>query len=90
MKCFYAAKKNNQNVTLNQCPFYEINVQNNDDFIPRWGSSAINADDQLYFFGGSYSGENSYLNLQNDISTLDLTDNNLVDFPQTKLFNLRK
>lgn len=70
--------------------FYEVNFGDNIDVEPRWGCSGINLDDQLYIFGGNYSADKSYLNMQNDVTTLDLTDHDLKNFAPTKLRNLRK
>lgn len=53
--------------------FYEVAAEGL-EFVPRWGCSTLVLDDQIFMFGGFYDRQNSYLNLQNQISTLDLTD----------------
>jgi len=60
------------------------------NFLPRWGCSAFSLQDKIYIFGGFHDRENSYLSLQNEISTLDLTDFHPHDFGPRKLFNLQK
>lgn len=67
-----------------------MNIGEGVDVAPRWGCSSFNVEDQLYILGGCYSSEKSYLDLQNDVTTLDLTDYSPQDFPRTKLRNLNK
>ena len=60
------------------------------DVSPRWGCSVLNIDDQIYIFGGSFGSQKSYLNMQKDITTIDLTGNDLHDFHPAKIRNLGK
>lgn len=86
----FAARKTNESLGKNDSAFYEINIGENIDVAPRCGCSSFNVDDQLYILGGSYDSEHSYLNLQNDVTTIDLTDNNPENFTPAKLRNLNK
>jgi hypothetical protein len=86
----FAAVKSNEPLGKSDAAFYEINLGGNVEVAPRWGCSSFNVDDQLYILGGSYGSERSYLNLQNDVTTVDLTGNDLLDFPPTKLRNINK
>ena len=60
------------------------------EYLPRWECSLLSIEDQIYIFGGFYHGEFNYLNDQNDITSIDLTDFNPQDFTPRKVFNLKK
>lgn len=42
--------------------------------LPRRGCSAYSLEDKVFIFGGVYEREFNYLNLQNDIVTMDLSE----------------
>jgi len=70
--------------------FSEVNIAEGFETVPRWGCSAFFIQDQIFIFGGFHETEKSYLDLQNEITTIDL--NQFKDNPNQprKIFNLRK
>ena len=88
LKGIYASTKSEK--LSGEAVFYEVVLEGNPEWLPRWGSSPYGLDDQLYIFGGFYTRQAGYLSMQNDISTLDLTDFNPEAFEPRKLQLLNK
>ena len=85
---FVCHKAHDFNPREQKALFHKLNVPEHIDVLPR--CSTLFLDDQLFFFGGFHDRESSYLDLQNEISTLDLTNFMPNSNQQRKIFNLRK
>lgn len=88
-RIFAAVKSGGDTLGKTDGLFYEVRVMG-DSVPPRWGCSSFSLQDQLFIMGGSYGREKSYLELQNDVTTLDLTGHSLHDFSPVKLRNLKQ